>query len=203
MTKFSILFTPGLAILITMKVQEDDHVSAIKIRTATPKDAKGIREVQYKAWLKTYPDEGMGVTTDDVEDRFKDAFSDEKIKEREMRIFNKKDNEQYFVGELGDQIIGFCHIKKSDERNQIMAIYVLPGHQGKGVGKSLWRETSLFIDNDKDIFVELASYNTQAMKFYKNLGFVDTGRRWTDEAFRMKSGNFIPEIEMAIKRDLK
>jgi hypothetical protein len=44
--------------------------------------------------------------------------------------------------------------------------------------------------------VEVATYNTNAIKFYERLGFVDTGKRISDPKLMMKSGAIIPVMEM-------
>jgi hypothetical protein len=41
------------------------------------------------------------------------------------------------------------------------------------------------------------------MEFYKRLGFQDTGKRWEDEKFKMKSGAVLPQLEMAIMANRK
>ena len=57
-----------------------------------------------------------------------------------------------------------------------------------------------FFDRDKDITVEVATFNKGAIAFYERLGFIDTGRRFAKERFKMPvSGALIPEMEMAIK----
>jgi ribosomal protein S18 acetylase RimI-like enzyme len=67
------------------------------------------------------------------------------------------------------------------------------------VGTAIWHEAAKFIDPTKDTFLEVADYNENAINFYKKLGFEDTGKRITDERFRMKSGSIIPEMEMVLK----
>ena len=89
-------------------------------------------------------------------------------------------------------------MRRSD-KNQLQAIYVVPEYQRKGVGKLLWKEAQKYFDEGKDIVVEVATYNSNAIAFYKKLGFVDTGKRFSDEKFKMKSGNLIPEMEMELK----
>lgn len=171
----------------------------IEISPAAPEDARSIREVQYKTWLATYPNKEAGVTVDDIEDRYKDAFTDENIQKRQKRILDKTENENYFVAKIDGKVVGFCFVTKNEGRNQLSAIYILPEFQGKGIGKSLWNSVSAFIYTSKDTFVEVVTYNSQAIEFYKRLGFVDTGRRWSDEIFKMKSGTLLPEMEMVIK----
>ena len=88
---------------------------------------------------------------------------------------------------------------KSENRNQLGAIYVVPDYQGKGAGYSLWNRALEFIDVSKNTFVEVADYNINAVSFYSKIGFVDTGDRWSDEKFKMKSGVTIPEMRMMLR----
>ncbi len=173
--------------------------SEIKIVRAVPKDVRMIQEVRYKAWLVTYPNEELGITVDDVEDRFKNVFSVEGIKEREDRLKNQSSDQQTFVAKQGGKIVGFCAVARHADKNQLQAIYILPEFHGKGIGKKLWNRALEFFDLKKDITVEVATYNAQAIAFYERLGFKDTGRRFSDEGTRMKSGAIIPEMEMVIK----
>lgn len=175
------------------------ELPAIEIVAAVPDDARSIREVQHKTWLATYPSEEVGITKDDIEDYYKDSFTEENIAKRQKRIAEKTTNENYLVAKVNGAIVGFCFSTKDENRNQLGAIYVLPEFQGKGVGTSLWGETLAFMDSSKDTYVEVADYNHNAITFYKRLGFVDTGRRFTNERFTMKSGAMIPEMEMVIK----
>ena len=76
---------------------------------------------------------------------------------------------------------------------------MLPEYQGKGVGKLLWKEAQRHFNAEKDIIVEVATYNTRAIRFYEHLGFIDTGRRLKNEKLKMKSGVTVPEREMIIR----
>ena len=159
----------------------------------------GTIEVQYKTWLATYPNQKLGITVDDIEYRNKDAFSGERLKKREKLITNPEPNEKYIIAKDENKVVGICYGIVKEDRNQLQAIYILPEYQGKGVGTKLWNEIILFLDRTKDIYVEVADYNEKAIGFYKKLGFVDTGRRFSDERFRMKSGTILPEMEMVKK----
>ena len=85
-----------------------------------------------------------------------------------------------------------------EEKNQLQMIYVLPEYQGKGIGKLLWNEVKKYLDKTKETYVELVTYNENAIKFYQKLGVVDTGKRFLEERFRMKSGNILPQMEMKL-----
>lgn len=173
-----------------------------KIRIVEPdiKDARATIEVQYKTWLDTYPNEKVGITIDDIEDRYKNAFDVEKIKRREQIIVNPEPNEKFIIAKDKDKVVGVCFGMISDDKNQLQMIYVLPEYQGKGIGMMLWKSILSFFDKSKDVYVELADYNEKAISFYKKIGFIDTGKRFSDERFRMKSGSILTEMEMKISR---
>lgn len=171
----------------------------IEIVPAVPEDARGIQEVFYRAWLATYPNEEFGVTVADVEDRFKNAFAEDVIARKARQIANPSEGHALWTAKDGDKVIGFCRVIKDQEKNQLQAIYILPDYQNRGIGGLFWKEAKNFFDSQKDIVVQVTTYNTKAIEFYKKLGFQDTGKRWNDEKFKMKSGAVLPEMELVIK----
>jgi ribosomal protein S18 acetylase RimI-like enzyme len=172
----------------------------ITTRLAVPNDTEAIVEIFYRGWLYAYPNEKVGVTVDDIEHRFKDRFAEDRLsKRRQFYSVNPRGGCVALVALINSEIVGVCRIAQEEKKNQIYAIYVLPDYQGRGVGKALWMESLKYFDMSKDTYVELADYNDQARKFYERLGFVDTGRRWTDEKFVFESGSSIPEMEMIIR----
>jgi ribosomal protein S18 acetylase RimI-like enzyme len=171
----------------------------ITISPASAADVRTTQDVFYKTWLATYPNKEAGITVDDIEDRFKDRFSEERIKRVTEFVVNPPAGMATLVAKESDTIVGVCRISVSEQENRFNAIYVLPEYQGKGIGNMLWNEVQKLFDPTKDIFVAVATYNTNAIEFYKRLGFTDTGKRWSDDKFIMKSGARIPEMEMVIK----
>lgn len=169
----------------------------ITVQKAVPEDALGVGEVFYKTWLATYPNEEFGITVDDIEDRWKD-----RNKADGNRIINAPDNELLLTAKDSDKIVGVCRAVKYPDKNNLQAIYIFPEYQGQGLGNRFWEEILKFFDPQKDITVEVAIYNTNAIEFYKRLGFKDTGKRFSNERLRMKSGSVLPEMEMAIKAPL-
>ncbi len=170
----------------------------IATSVAQEEDAEGIAELFYKTWLATYPNEEYRVTVDDVNDRFKDRHSDAKLDKRRMEL-RDPGNSRIFVAKDGNRIVGLCRVERKETRNSLSAIYVLPQYQGRGLGKMLWQAAEKFLDPSKDTYVGVAVYNDQAINFYKNRGFVDTGRRFTEERLELKSGANIPQMEMILK----
>ena len=173
----------------------------IKIVSPTIEDARGTIEVQYKAWLTTYPNEKVGITVEDIENRYKNAFTGERLEKRKRIIENPEPNEKYIIAKDEDKVVGMCYGIVKEDRNQLQAIYILPEYQGKSIGTKLWNGILPFFDKSKDTYVEVADYNEKAVGFYGKLGFVDTGRRFSDERFRMKSGSILPEMELVKKAE--
>ncbi|MCF7845599.1 MAG: GNAT family N-acetyltransferase [Candidatus Pacebacteria bacterium] len=173
---------------------------SIKIRKADSGDAYQTTFVLYKTWLDTYPNKEHGVTIDDIEYKFKYFFTEDNLKKRATIIKDYSENEIMLVAEEEGEIIGLVKITKTEDRNEIEAIYVLPGHQRKGVGTMLWNESQKHFNQELETVVNVATYNDKAINFYRNIGFQETGVVWSDEKFRMKSGSIIPQTKLIIKR---
>lgn len=172
----------------------------IIITSPIPGDAKGITTVLHMAWLATYPNEALGITTEDIENSYKDSFTEENLKKAEEKLKNIPHNQKRVVAKDGDIVVGVATMVKNEDNNQLKTIYVLPEYHSKGIGTMLWEAVRDFIDPTKDTIVQVADYNQQAIGFYEKLGFNDTGKRWKNEKWMMKSGVCIPEMEMILKK---
>lgn len=170
----------------------------IIIRKSVPDDVYGIREVQRITWLNTYPNLKEEITIEDIEAKFnfdKTPEGKRKIEERKSRY--EDINNGTWVAEDTGKVIGFCMATKKEDRNRVTAIYVLPTYQRKGLGKLLIERALSWLGNEKDILINVASYNSQAIGFYKKFGFIETGGKGTlDNVAKLPSGKVIPEIEL-------
>jgi ribosomal protein S18 acetylase RimI-like enzyme len=184
-----------------MTQENKEKYPEITVDSPKPEDARAVSEVFYKTWLVTYPNEEHGVSVEDIEERYKDAFTEEGIAKRAEKIEHPKEGEVMLVARDRENIVGVCNISQDKEVNHLNAIYVLPEYQGKGVGKLLWQEAQKYFDSVKDTVVEVAVYNDNAIKFYKRLGFEETGKTFVREQHRMKSGVVIPETELIIRNN--
>ena len=171
----------------------------ILITNPNPEDAQGITTVLYKTWLATYPNSALGITTEDIEDSYKDSFSEAQIKKSQENLKNIPVNQKTVVAKDGNTVVGVATMVKSEYNNQLRTIYVLPNYQGKGIGVMLWQAIKDFADPTKETVVHVADYTEQAIEFYKKLGFIDTGKKVKDERWKMKSGAYIPEMEMVLR----
>ncbi len=177
--------------------ENQESMSHIKVEQAQIRDAKGIASVQRDAWLQTYPNETIGVTIADVEDRYADM--DKRTARWEEKIQGLSESRNLFVVHDGDILLGFCAVMKEEKENNLSALYVDPKHQYKGVGRALATAGLEWLGTEKDISVFVADYNTRAISFYQTLGFEDTGERLLEDSLKLKSGAQIPEMKMMLK----
>ena len=170
----------------------------IEIRNSVPDDVYGIRKVQRETWLQTYPNSEEGITTKDVEKKFEiDDTPEGKKKIEDRKKYYENRNIGIWVVEDGDKIVGFCTAKREGNINRIAAIYVLPSYQERGVGRQLIEKAFGWLGKKKDILINGAKYNKQAIDFYKKFGFTETGKGGIfDDAAKLPSGKIIPEIEL-------
>ena len=172
------------------------------VRRAVANDLEGIQEVLYRTWLVTYPNAHPGISVDDIEDRFHDRHDPEHIAQRRAQLAFPPHGQSLLVAVQGTSIIGVCRATRHLHNNQLRALYVLPEFQQQGVGSTLWGSVRLQLSTAHPTIVEVASYNTRAIRFYSSLGFHDTGMRKVDTRFRMRSGSVIPEIVMRREADV-
>lgn len=167
------------------------------VKPTIPDDVPQIQEVFYRTWLETYPNDEIGITRVDIEEQFKDRFSQEYIAKRAENLSKMPENQNFLVAKYLGNVVGVCRMIIRDEYNQLQSIYVLPEYQRLGIGKMFWNKALDFFEKNKKIIVQVATYNVKTIEFYKKLGFIDTGKRFTEERHRMPiSGVLIPEMEM-------
>ncbi len=95
-----------------------------------------------------------------------------------------------------------CSVRKNADENELQAIYVLPEHQGKGIGKLLWQKAAEFFDEKLPVVLRVADYNESAIAFYRHLGFVEhVGKFHTEDWHDLKNGKKIPVITMVLKSE--
>lgn len=157
-----------------------------------------IMALYAETWLSTYPNTQYGITREDIEEMNSRGQSVGQMEKR-TQGFDKMlaDEKSYFrVATLEGKIVGVCGGEEREDGVHLRSIYVLPEFQGKGVGSMLMADFLAWAKRAHSVTVHVAVYNKQAITFYERNGFVDTGKRFSEERFRMKSGNTIPELEM-------
>ncbi len=164
----------------------------MKARLATINDAEGIFNVQKITWLDIYPNEKYGVQYEDIAERFAD---DKKfIAKIKKGVESYGKNSQGWVVEMDGKIVGFSATFEEDGRGTVGAVYVLPEHQGKGIGKLLLQKILDFRKNSKELCLKVATYNKNAINFYKKFGFQIV--HGSEDKHEIIKGKFIPIIRM-------
>ena len=107
--------------------------------------------------------------------------------------------ETRLVAKDGARVVGFCTVINNADKNQLQALYILSSYQGMGIGTALWQEGRKLLDLRRDVEVWAAVYNAKAIRFYRGLGFEETGERDLDHQLTMKNGSIIPELRMIRK----
>ena len=172
------------------------------IETPGVADVEEVAALFKETWLATYPNAEHGITVEDIAARFtEDETEAWKEKSRKNFLELATDKTFYFkVARVEGKIVGVCGGKKEEESTHLKSIYVLPVYQGQGIGGAMLADFIAWAGVECDLTVHVAIYNAQAIAFYERNGFADTGKRFSEERFRMKSGNLIPEMEMVLKR---
>lgn len=86
-----------------------------------------------------------------------------------------------------------------EEKWQMLSLYTLPAHRGKGVGKGLCLEAFRYLTslnrppNKVRVRIMVKPQNTVTLKMYKGLGFFDAGLCTLEEALRANGdAEFVP-----------
>ena len=169
-----------------------------KIEDAKPEDVRAIRTIVRDAWVELYPNEKYGITREDLSAI--DWFNPEGMEKRRKEIIEDNGDAHFFVlKDSEDKIVGFGKVEKSAEFGEIDAMYVLPEHKGKGLGKKLMQKAFEWLGNKQDIILKVVAYNSRAIEFYRKFGFKETGKDVSYRGTKLPSGKEIPRIEMVKK----
>lgn len=138
------------------------------IREAVKQDAAGIAKVHVDCWRTTY--KGL------MPDSLLDSLSyDEREKQWDSGI-GAAHQILYVAEDNNHEIVGFAcgsrrESAKEPDAGDLMAIYVLEGHQGKGFGKKLTSQVfhRLHEIGCLTVYVEVLAENKSKL-FYESLG---------------------------------
>lgn len=151
-------------------------------------------DVHRQGWLCTYPSPAHGVTYEAVAARV-DAKEVDRFARWTESLANQNEASHIWVARVQGQIVGFCHSTREQGINRIRSIYILPEHQGKGIGSQLLRQAIDWLGRKQDIMLEVVAYNERAIRFYQKLGFV-RGKTVDQESDGSTTWLNMPEIEM-------
>src|SRR5260221_5179041 len=169
-------------------------MNSVSIILCQVQDVESLREIQKEVWLATYPNEENGITTEAIQTLFADKDKSSQWINQVKQAITTGESVGWIATVQGI-IVGYCFIKKMENKNRILSLYVLPQYQKQGIGKALMEKMLEWIENTKPIVLEVAAYNTNAINFYKSFGFKENVPIKNEEA-ALQTGIVIPEIEM-------
>ena len=143
----------------------------ITIEPATAKEVAEIKQVLSETWKDTY----SSFLPVDVIHKITTLWHSPEGLTAEI------EDERVFFSVAKDEhgaILGLATAgRPSDEVVYIGRLYVLPGHQRKGIGGQLLDACVTFFSGFQTLRLEVEAQNEKGMAFYRNQGFRETSRK--------------------------
>ena len=142
------------------------------IRNATQADVAAIRSIALVAWHNTYADLlDSGWIDAHVAEWYAPDVVQSQIREAELRP-----DCHFMVAEAdGGEVVGYLHFQTMADRGPYMRrLYLLPEHQGTGLGMALISELHSRLGSGFEYELDVHPENLRAVTFYEGLG-----ARWT------------------------
>ena len=150
------------------------------VRRATVDDAEAFERIRIGTWQATY----RGLFPDALLDGMRPNV--ERRRDR-LRELSESHPEFCFVAEVAGEVVGFaigCPERTGDPvyKGEVAAIYVLPAHQGKGLGRALIRESvrELAGRGMTSLLIWVLRENRIGRAFYERLGGVPRREKSVD-----------------------
>lgn len=139
----------------------------IEVRKAEVADVRAIREIGLTTWPVAY---GGLVSAEFIADGLARYWSPEAV---EWGIRNGI----ALVADDGGQLVGMVGVGREDDFYVMWKLYVLPDHQGKGVGKALLDAVIESLpDGTTELLLDVLVANEKAIGFYRANGFSEAER---------------------------
>ncbi|MDA7027442.1 GNAT family N-acetyltransferase [Bacillus sp. CLL-7-23] len=135
------------------------------IRNMEKRDIPQVQEVAKVSWHHTYE----GIIPLDIQKKFlQSAYSDERMQRR-------KQYSLVLVSEIEGKIVGFSNFSFVNDEGiaGLVAIYIYPDDQGKGIGTALLEEGIKRLQGVKKVLVHVEKDNQVGKYFYTAKGFVE------------------------------
>jgi ribosomal protein S18 acetylase RimI-like enzyme len=157
-------------------------------RPATDEDLDGIAAVRIRTWQDAY----RGIMPQDFLDGLTPAGEADRLRQRGLGPGNS-------VAELDGAIVGWSAVGPYRDDDvpapqpgcgEIVAIYVLPAHQGAGIGRALLTHSLDRLGELRPALLWVARDNAPARRFYERYGFRADG---ATQIFTVR-GAEVPEV---------
>jgi GNAT superfamily N-acetyltransferase len=161
---------------------------SVVCRPATEADLGGIATVRIRTWQDAYRE----IMPQDYLDALTPAAETERLRRRGLGTGTS-------VAELDGAVVGFAAVGPYRDQDvpapqpgcgEVVAIYVLPGHQGAGIGRALLARALEQLGDLRPALLWVARDNTPARRFYERRGWRADGATQTFSV----GGAEVPEV---------
>ncbi len=167
---------------LTHRVQKDRSAT---IRTMKRGDVRPVQDVARRTWSDTY----KGNIPNEVQDKFLERAYSKTSLERRMT------SDVFLVAVLDREIVGFADFQPVSKGGAYLgALYVLPDHQDRGIGRLLLQRGIAAFPPGTEFTLRVENNNERARAFYERYGFEFAGEI-VEDLFGFESR----EIEMTYK----
>ena len=144
---------------------------SVFVRTAGARDIPAIRALLSETWHATY--DGL----------YGPAMVEELTAEwhspKALQAMLDRDRSDYLVADDGERLSGCAYAAAAGDDARVVTLfqlYVLPAHQGRGIGGMLLEEIEQSFFESEILRLEVEEKNTRAVAFYETEGFTQVGR---------------------------
>jgi ribosomal protein S18 acetylase RimI-like enzyme len=144
-------------------IYEGVKLMKFNIRKMNRGDIKQVQQVAKRSWNYTYE----GIFPLEIQESFlKSAYNDEMMQRRLESSF-------IYVSEVDGKIVCFANFLpvKEDGKTELLAIYLNPEYQAKGIGTALLNEGIKNLEDAKEVFIKVEKENNIGTTFYQAKGF--------------------------------
>lgn len=154
---------------------EKERAPQYEIRKATVDDVEAIRRMQAQSCCDTYQNDELGVTAKWLKDITQSWLTPEALQKSRkfLEPFFSHNQHFYTVALLNNEVVGFIHLDtKENGSKHLWGLYTDISTHGTGVAQKLMTMAEEWVQ-DKEVELEVASYNERAKAFYRKHGFVE------------------------------
>ena len=139
----------------------------VLVRQWKVEDLPSVQHIAWTTWLASY---GSFIPEADMRSFFDLYYTVDTLRE-----FCTSQTARGFLADVDSTPVGFAktNYESSKKRFYLNSLYILPEHQGKGVGAKLLRASEEFALslNAHEVWLGVMTQNVAALDWYKRIGF--------------------------------
>ncbi|MDA1477760.1 GNAT family N-acetyltransferase [Bacillus changyiensis] len=149
----------------------------IKLKKCTLEDSRKLQDISYETFNETFEHQN---SPESINAYLEKAFNLKQLERELSDVFS-----QFFFVYFDQEVVGYLKVntndaqseKMGDESLEVERIYIKNKFQKHGLGKSLLNKAVEIAQeyNKKKIWLGVWEKNENAIAFYKNMGFIQTG----------------------------